>query len=57
MTKQEIEIAEKILGLLNDLEELGIREGTYEEARDEAFAYNGFNSEDYLKAIDCWYED
>ena len=51
MTTTEITLAEDILSLLNALEEFGVREGTLDEARDEAFEHNGFTSAEYLEAI------
>ena len=51
MTTTQITLAEDILTVLNTLEEFGVREGTLDEARDEAFEYNGFTTAEYLEAI------
>ena len=51
MTDTQIILAEQILSALNTLEEFGVREGTIDEARDEAFEYIGFTVAEYLKTI------
>ena len=51
MTTDQIKLAEDILDKLNVLDELGVREGTIDEATNEAFEYNGFTVAEYLEAI------
>ena len=51
MTDTQMILAEQILSALNTLEEFGVREGTLDEARDEAFEYNGFTAAQYLEAV------
>ena len=53
MTDTQIILAEQILSALNTLEEFGVREGTIDEARDEAFEYNGFTVAQYMEYLDC----
>ena len=47
MTDNQYQLANQILDALNALEEFGVREGTIDEARDEAFEYNGFTTSQY----------
>ena len=52
MTDQQYQLAIQILTALNTLEEFGVRESTIDEARDEAFEYNGFTSSQYCDYLD-----